>query len=524
MVVFISLALLGVGLRWFELGRQSLWFDEGYSAYVAGLSPARIVRVIQNDVSPPLYYLLLHGWTQLFGQSELALRSMSSLAGTVAMGIFIALALRLIESWPARIMAMALFALSPLAVQFSQEARSYSLGAMLVLGAIWGMLGFLERGRRGSFVLVLLCTGLSVWLHNMMWFYLAALNAAWLLAPSQLSARRRLLSLALLDAIIVAAYLPWVPSLLGQMQWLKGNFWATVPTWSNLTDVLGLIAGSNLYHVSAFCHVLHVPWLSGVATLTSMWLSAGLLAAAACSLGCSRKSGDQTPTNQPRWHVLRRLAAVIAIALLPVLAVFVHAQSGQSYFIVKIFAASALVLPLAIGIAMDRFPTRRLGIAIGCVLLAISCVSTWGYFRWEVKEDWRGASRYVNTLEPKGDPKGALVENKGTLLIFIANEGEYLYNYYCERDGMPRMPATGLPQGFFDLEPPRTIQRIKSAADMDRLAQRLATGQFSRVVLVLSHTPWSDPAGLAKAYMDEHMVAGKTTQFDLIEVREYFLK
>ena len=208
--------------------------------------------------------------------------------------------------------------------------------------------------------------------------------------------------------------------------------------------------------------------------------------------------------------VLRRLAALAAFALLPVLAVFLHAQSGQSYFIVKIFATSALVFPLAIAMAADRFPIRRLGMFLGLVLLTASLISNWGYFRWEVKEDWRGACRYVNTLE-----------RKGTLVVFLANEGEYLYDYYCRLDGMTPLPRTGLPQGFFDLQPPRTIQRVKSAADMDRLARRIEADPISRIVLVLSHTPWSDPANLATTYMNQHFTLGNTRPFDRIEVREY---
>ncbi len=511
MAAFIALALLGVGLRWFELGRQSLWFDEGYSAWVATLSPGHIIRIIQNDVSPPLYYLLLHGWTVCFGESETALRALSAAAGTVALCIFMDLTLRLTASWPARILAMALFALSPMAVQFSQEARSYSLGAMLALGSLWGMFVFLSEGRRLPFLIALLCAAASVWLHNMMWFYLAALNAAWLLVPARarVPVRTRLLSLVLLDVIIVAAYLPWVPSLLGQMRWLRGNFWATVPSLNRLEEVLGLIAGSNLYHVSSLCHVLHLrmPGVTSVATQAAMWVSAGLLVLAAVGRGSASQSHEG----------LRRLAALAAFAILPVLAVFIHAQSGQSYFIVKIFATSALVFPLAIAMAVDRFPLRRLGMILGLLLLAASVTSTWGYFRWEVKEDWRSACRYVNTLDKQGD-------TKGTLVVFLANEGEYLYDYYCRQDGVVPLARTGLPQGFFDLQPPRTIQRVKSTADMDRLAQRLDAQQVSRVVLVLSHTHWSDPASLATAYMDQHMTAGVAAQFDRVEVREYFPK
>src|SRR5271165_5549902 len=78
----------GIALRWSGLGRKSLWLDEGYTAWVVSNPWQQIVRIISVDTAPPLYYLLLRGWTQLFGFSEAALRSMSALMATVALFVF----------------------------------------------------------------------------------------------------------------------------------------------------------------------------------------------------------------------------------------------------------------------------------------------------------------------------------------------------------------------------------------------------------------------------------------------------
>ena len=81
----IVILAIGVFLRWFRLGHESLWFDEGYTAWVVSLSPADLIRAVRVDTAPPLYYLLLHGWTVLFGRSEFALRSMSALSAASAL-------------------------------------------------------------------------------------------------------------------------------------------------------------------------------------------------------------------------------------------------------------------------------------------------------------------------------------------------------------------------------------------------------------------------------------------------------
>ena len=71
---------------------------------------------------------------------------------------------------------------SVLQVQYAQEARSYGLASMLALLAFYGIV---RRMTGGWWWLVLagVAAGAAVWLHNMMWFYLAGLSLAYLIAP-----------------------------------------------------------------------------------------------------------------------------------------------------------------------------------------------------------------------------------------------------------------------------------------------------------------------------------------------------
>src|SRR5260221_10765974 len=96
LIVFPIIAI-GVFLRWFRLAHQSLWFDEGYTAWAISLSPTEIIRAVRVDTAPPLYYLLLHGWAAVFGRSEFALRSMSALFATASLLLFYPLAKRILR-------------------------------------------------------------------------------------------------------------------------------------------------------------------------------------------------------------------------------------------------------------------------------------------------------------------------------------------------------------------------------------------------------------------------------------------
>jgi uncharacterized membrane protein len=126
---------LAAGVRFYELGSQSLWSDEGNSAALAARSLAQIGRDAGNDIHPPLYYWLLHFWTRSFGNSEFALRSLSAVLGVLLVWVIADLGRRLFS--PATGLAAGFIAaLAPFQVYYSQEARMYILLALEAAAAM----------------------------------------------------------------------------------------------------------------------------------------------------------------------------------------------------------------------------------------------------------------------------------------------------------------------------------------------------------------------------------------------------
>ncbi len=64
-----ALLLLAFALRTHRIGEQRVWWDEGWSVWVARFSPLEILRQTGHDVHPPLYFELLHVWRALSGDS-----------------------------------------------------------------------------------------------------------------------------------------------------------------------------------------------------------------------------------------------------------------------------------------------------------------------------------------------------------------------------------------------------------------------------------------------------------------------
>jgi hypothetical protein len=71
---------LAVGLGSFRLGAKSLWWDEGFSVWLARLDWPTAWQLMRTaEANMMLYYVLLHFWLRL-GMSEVAVRSLSTVA------------------------------------------------------------------------------------------------------------------------------------------------------------------------------------------------------------------------------------------------------------------------------------------------------------------------------------------------------------------------------------------------------------------------------------------------------------
>jgi uncharacterized membrane protein len=138
----VLFSLVAFGLRLYNLTYHSLWFDEAISVHWARQSVPRILEVgltLVEDRLPPLYYLLLKGWTALFGFSEFSLRSLSAFLGTLLVPVIAAIAAMLFNRRVAWLTAL-LVALNPFLIWYSQEARMYALAVLFGALAGWAWL------------------------------------------------------------------------------------------------------------------------------------------------------------------------------------------------------------------------------------------------------------------------------------------------------------------------------------------------------------------------------------------------
>ena len=208
-------AILGLALaaRVYRIGQAPLWHDEAYTFLAAATSPMQIVELLKRDSGPPLYYFLLHVWIAVFGESEPALRLLSTLISVALVGGIYWAGQRL-YSTEIGLMAALLAAVSPVQIHYSQQLRMYTLLPLLSLASISFLVRYLQTSELKYAMLCALATLLALYTQTFS-FYLLPAHLALILLTGR--TQRQWQGLAVLYALVLAGYLPWAPILLVQL-------------------------------------------------------------------------------------------------------------------------------------------------------------------------------------------------------------------------------------------------------------------------------------------------------------------
>jgi 4-amino-4-deoxy-L-arabinose transferase-like glycosyltransferase len=242
-VAAVLVIAAGVVMRFVTL--SELWLDEALSVNIARLPLGDIPDWLRHDGAPPLYYLLLHVWTDAFGTGNFAVRSLSGILSVVTL-IPMWFAGRRVAGRTGGWIAVLILASSPFSIGFGSETRMYSLVMLLVTVGYLAVRRLLERPSLGRQAVVALITALLLYTHY--WsFYLVAVVGVLLVwqawrgtDPDQRHAARAGL-VALVAGVIM--FLPWIPTFLYQSEH-TGTPWGdaifvTASFWFALRDFAG---------------------------------------------------------------------------------------------------------------------------------------------------------------------------------------------------------------------------------------------------------------------------------------------
>lgn len=348
----LPILALAALVRFYDLTAAAIWGDEGSSLLLSHYSLADIWVHAAHDVHPPLYFMLLHGWVELFGDGIFSIRCLSALPGiaTVWLGVWL---MDLLATRRAALLTGFLLALLPTAVRYSQEVRMYSLLGLWLIGATIALAYWIRRPRRTRYLVayVLLMsaafythyfTALCVLCH---WLYLGLIRVQ----PGYRLRHIQRPGWWLANTAIVLLYLPWVPSLIDLIQHidqLKANGdvgWETPVTFGSLPSMIWSLLiqddGENL------------------PTLIFIALPLALLAIAGVALARDRS-------------VFRGSVLLVIYTALPLLLVFA-VSFITPVFIERYLTAYALGLPMIVALAIDRLYSAFRVLALTVLVLFV---------------------------------------------------------------------------------------------------------------------------------------------------------
>ncbi len=537
----ILITLIGGVLRVFIVGNKGLRLDESFSIWLSNQSVVEIVQwIVKIDQHPPLYYLLLHHWIGLQGDTLGSVRLLSALFGTATIPVMYLIGKRM-SGWAMGLVAAVILALSPFNIHFAQETRMYTCLAFNAAVAIYALVRLLtdsrsvrpigsqfreyvhawrtprqpEPGIEGDFYAKEIgeLTGWRAWMFrhrrlpiqaietDLSWVTFIVFSAATLLSHNAavlfpLATNVFVLGLMLLTRLKKSGSDPGfsAPSF---SNWVKAQIGILI-LWSPW--LYGFVAqAGRVYQESwipepSWSTVVQVfkSFLSGFTSdRTSLATVIWILYAGVLCLGLA--------------HYLRRmprflfLAALIAVPFLGELIVSIRRPVFTDRTL--IWTTIPLFLVVAAGILQLRF--RLVILAVLAILGINNLFSAGDYYRSWQQEDWNNVAGYVANYVQKDD-----------LILFNATWVQIPFDYYFrayEEQYSLQVEQRGVPVDMFDSGIPEPKM---TDSDMPRLMS-LLSGR-SRVWLVYSRDWYTDtdPTGLIPQTLASGM--------KLIQQRDYY--
>jgi len=469
----LALTLLGAALRLWQIGGKGLWYDEAATALMARASAGEIIQFHWRAAfeHPPLWALLMVGWSRIFGQSEAALRLPAALAGIAMIPLLWRLCATL---WPddrlLRRLAVGLAAFSPVLTFYSQEARMYALATLLAAAAVTLWVRLLDGARWPLAAAFLGVVWAMLGLHYYSALLLACLGLFWL---ALLIARRRPPVKLLL--LLVAAGAPAI-------LWLRlaPGAQATLAITLAITEQIKAdwrAFADQLWRELTFGAVVWRPAQGAAGYLLAPIFLGGLVAAV---MRGRRSAGGGPAAALPGGWLIAIIALAPALLSLPF-----GTRVGTRYLL---FSAPFIFIAIALALAAAWRWRPLLGAAAA---LLVAAVMAWGqvyYFSDYVKSGYRDMARYLAGSASPAD-----------VVLLEGPRQHLLAKYYIPPDGLNRLPIQPMPPVPLPDYWPVTVPPL-APQDVDDDLQALVAKR-ARVWLILAGQNEVDRGNFVRNYL-----------------------
>ncbi|MFN0151189.1 MAG: glycosyltransferase family 39 protein [bacterium] len=370
----IALAAVAALLRFYGLGSESLWLDEGTTVWRIARGYGQLLFEWDDGTQGPLYYVALKIWCQIFGTTEFALRFPSAVLGVAAIPLVYRLARRYFDRATGLVAAL-LLTVNPFAIHYSQEARPYALFLLLGVASIGYLLRLLDRYDRGDAVAYVVASACAFYTHAFAPFLLMAHGAIVLIDRTRAGRERPALSLRRAAPIAAALALLCIPQAFAYAK--------------ELSDVTAGQSSANVipeptlqFLGKIFVNYFMSPWHAAAAFLV---MTVGLVMAFGAG-------------GRARVSALMLVAVGACCALLPWIVSKVFVPILTERYTIAAFAAAIILV--AAGVARMGGALRAGALA---ALLIFAGADLAGYYTLVDKDPWRQTAEHLERESRAGD-------------------------------------------------------------------------------------------------------------------------
>ena len=404
--LFAAVCLVGFVARFYGIDNMPFWLDEVTTVNRSSLPFWDMVADSLANHHLPSYFAIAAIFGH-FGMTEFMLRLPSAFFGAASCGVLFLIG-RTLGGWRAGLVAGLLLALSPLQVQYGQEARSYTF--VILMMAI-GLLGLVELARdpRGA-SLPFRSTGarytpwiiytvgtigaLNVLSTAFFWLISANLAAVAILVDRTVDRGRFLKRWLIAQAIVLLFSLPWF----GAMDVFTGGEMTNATNWVpdiTLHSFLSVLGSLYLMRVSRLINFHLFPAaIPGFGALVIVLAILGL-----ARLRSWRREGASSVRGEARSRTL--LLALGTVAIVPPLAILII-SIFKPLWMPRYLLWSSVPFLIFVGLGINQLPRRwQSGAAVAVVMLATFNLAP--YYRAETKPRWDLAATNLVKLMQPGD-------------------------------------------------------------------------------------------------------------------------
>lgn len=414
-ILLLLLLMSAILLRIYNLSGESLWLDEGISIRRSKLNLIEIVFELITNVHPPLYFVILHYWMLIFGDSELSVRFPSVIFGLCSVLMIYKLGSAISNRNTGLISALIL-CFSVFHVQYSQEARGYSLMVLLSIISMYSLIKLIvnkdkEKIHRSGYIIssiLLICThsyGLLVILAQNIFFVIT-----YIINKNSLNLNfRKWISL---QGIVALLYLPWLFILAFQVISIQSGYWISQPNIMMIYETFLKYAGSkNLLFTSLF--LLIIPFFFLMKTKLSNTLF-------------KHKKGNKYNLDLQGNKIL----LLITWLLVPIIIPFLISQILAPIYQIRYTISASVAFYILIALAIEKIKIRHIKTFFIFLIIIFSMCNLYKYYVEINKQQWRDSIKYLEMNAQSGDIVLCVPD-------YILNS---VINYYTKRNDLYKLP------------------------------------------------------------------------------------